>query len=143
MQCLVTEISAPDFSTKLTRPVLATRVSAGFPSPAEDYIEGRIDLNRELIKHPLATFYIRVKGDSMEPDIPSNALLMVDRMEKVQNGDIVVARLDEELCVKVLRILDNGDIWLCSVNESYKPFPICEEDDFEVWGKVIYSINAH
>ena len=139
----VKEISAPDFSTKLTRPILATRVSAGFPSPAEDYIEGRIDLNQELIKHPLATFYVRVVGDSMEPDIPPNALLMVDRMEEVKSGDIIVARLEEELCVKVLRILDNGDIWLCSINENYKAFPIIPEDDFEVWGKVTFSINSH
>lgn len=143
MQCIVTEITTPDFSTKLTRPILATRVAAGFPSPAEDYIEGRIDLNQELIKHPLATFYIRVTGDSMEPDISAGALLMVDKMAEVKSGDIIVARIEQALCVKILRILENGDIWLCSSNETYKPYPIVEGDDFEVWGKVTYSINAH
>ena len=84
----VKEISAPNFSIKLTRSTLATRVSAGFPSPAEDYFEGRIYLNQELSKHPFATFNICVVADSMEPDIPSDALLMVDRIEEVKNEDL-------------------------------------------------------
>lgn len=69
MDTRVAGIYLPSRSTKLSRPLLSWRIPAGFPSPAEDYVEGRIDLNRDLIKHPLATFYIRVIGDSMEPSI--------------------------------------------------------------------------
>jgi len=88
------------------------RVPAGFPSPAEDYIEGSIDLSRDLIKHRLSTFYIRVIGDSMEPLIHSNDLLVVDRMPETNDKDIVVARFGNDLCVKRLRILNDGSVWL-------------------------------
>jgi DNA polymerase V len=119
------------------------RVSAGFPSPAEDYVEGRIDLNRDLIKHPLSTFYIRVAGDSMMPFIHPGALLLVDRMVETKDDDFVIARINDELCVKKIRIEDSGAIWLLSENEAYSPIKIMEEMDFEVWGRVMYSIQRH
>jgi DNA polymerase V len=119
------------------------RVSAGFPSPAEDYVEGRIDLNRDLIKHPLSTFYIRVAGDSMMPLIYPGALLLVDRMVETKDDDVVVARINDELCVKKIRIEDTGAIWLRAENERYLPIQITEEMDFEVWGRVMYSIQKH
>ncbi|HZH34575.1 MAG TPA: translesion error-prone DNA polymerase V autoproteolytic subunit [Pyrinomonadaceae bacterium] len=128
---------------KLARPLFSTRVSAGFPSPAEDYIEGRIDLNRELIRHPLATFYVRVIGDSMEPRIYAGELLIVDRMMETKDDSIVVARLGSELCVKRLRFGDNGDVWLISENPDYKPIHVTEEMEFEVWGRVLHSIKSH
>lgn len=78
--------------TQLSRPLVMFRVPAGFPSPAEDYIEGGIDLNRDLIRHPFYTSYIRVDGDSTEPVIHAGALLVVDRMAETQDDDIVVAR---------------------------------------------------
>jgi DNA polymerase V len=120
-------------------------VSAGFPSPAEDYIEGRIDLNRDLIKHPLSTFYIRTAGDSMIPLIQPGALLLVDRMiEAKGNGDdVVIARINDDLCVKKLLIDNEGTIWLLSENETYPPIRITEEMEFEVWGRVMYSIQRH
>ena len=142
MQCSVEEIIVPDFSREMSRPLISWRVSAGFPSPAEDYIEGRIDLNRDLINNALSTFYIRVTGDSMEPEIQAGALLIVDRMAETSDGDIVVARLADELCVKQLRFEKNGAIWLVSCNRLYDPFPICEEDGFEVWGKVLHAIHS-
>jgi DNA polymerase V len=116
------------------------RVSAGFPSPAEDYVEGRIDLNRDLIKHPLSTFYIRVAGDSMTPRIQPGALLLVDRMVETKDDDVVIARINDDLCVKKLRIED-GCIWLLAENEMYSPIQITEEMDFEVWGRVMYTIQ--
>ena len=128
-------------STRLSRPLLMWRISAGFPSPAEDYVEGRIDLNRDLIKHPLATFYIRVIGDSMAPQIHAGALLVVDRMVETKDDDIVIARIGDELCVKRLRIEPDGRIWLLSENKAYQPIQITEEMDFEVWGRVMYSIQ--
>ena len=142
MQCQVWEIFTPDFTRKISRPLISFRVPAGFPSPAADYIEGSIDLNRDLIKHQLSTFYIRVIGDSMETLIHSGDLLIVDRMPETNDKDIVVARLGNDLCVKRLRILENGAVWLYSENINYKPIEIGAEDDFEIWGKVLHSIQS-
>ncbi len=139
----VAGIYLPNRARRLARPLIAWRVPAGFPSPAEDYVEGRIDLNRDLIKHPLATFYIRVSGDSMTPRIHPGALLIVDRMVETKDDDVVVARINDELCVKKLRIEKTGQIWLLSENEIYEPIPIIEGMDFEVCGRVMYSIQRH
>jgi DNA polymerase V len=136
----VSGVYLPDRKTKWARPLIMCRVSAGFPSPAEDYVEGRIDLNRDLIKHPLSTFYIRVAGDSMTPRIHPGALLLVDRMVETKDDDTVIARINDDLCVKKLHIED-GAIWLLAENEAYPPIQITEEMDFEVWGRVMYSIQ--
>jgi DNA polymerase V len=118
------------------------RVSAGFPSPAEEYVEGSIDLNRDLIRHPLATFFIRVLGDSMIPRIQPGSLLLVDRMVETKDKDIVIARINSDLCVKKLRIRQDGQLWLVSENELYAPIKITEEMDFEVWGRVMFTIQG-
>ncbi len=123
-------------------PLVLSRVCAGFPSPAEDYIEGRIDLNRELIKNPSATFYVRVINDSMESLISPGELLVVDRMAETKDKDIVVARLEDELCVKRLRFTVDGLIFLESANPNYEPITITEFQDFEIWGKVLHSIQT-
>src|SRR5919112_14995 len=124
----VAGVYLPDRKTKWSRPLIMCRVSAGFPSPAEDYVEGRIDLNRDLIKHPLSTFYIRVSGDSMiGAGIMPGALLVVDRAVEALEGNIVVARINDELCVKRLQICEGGSIWLLSENEEYQPIEIREE----------------
>ena len=128
---------------RLSRPLVAFRVPAGFPSPAQDEIAGRIDLNRDLVKHPLATYYVRVEGDSMEPCIHSGELLVVDRMVETRGGDIVVARVGEEFVVKRLHTEEGGRIWLTSENPTYEPFQVTEAMDFEVWGRVMYSIHRH
>lgn len=142
MRCRVENLYAPARGRKLERPLLLWRVPAGFPSPAEDYIEGRIDLNRDLIRHPLATFYVRVTGDSMEPLIQSGAILIVDRMLETKDDDIVIARLGDELCVKRLKIASDGAVLLFSDNPNYQPIVIDEATNFEVWGKVQYAIHA-
>ena len=140
----VAGVYLPDRKTRWSRPLILCRVQAGFPSPAEDYVEGRIDLNRDLIKHPLSTFYIRVSGDSMiGAGIMPGALLVVDRAVESNDGHIVVARINDELCVKRLSICDDGRVWLLSENEQYRPIEIKEEMDFEVWGRVLYSISSH
>lgn len=139
----VAGVYLPGRATRWACPLLVWRVAAGFPSPAEDYVEGRIDLNRDLIKHPLATFYVRADGDSMSPRIEPGDLLVVDRMVEPKNDDIVIARINDTLCVKKIRIEDGGDIWLLSENKMYPPIQITEEMDFEVWGRVMYSIQQH
>jgi DNA polymerase V len=137
------EIYLPSRTTRLSRPIIMWRIPAGFPSPAEDYVEGRIDLNRDLIKHPLATFYIRVEGDSMEPKIQTGALIVVDRMAETKDDDIVVARIGSEFMVKKLHIEKDGRIWLLSENPAYQPIQITEGMDFEVWGRVMHSIQTY
>lgn len=140
----VAGVYLPDRKTRWSRPLILCRVQAGFPSPAEDYVEGRIDLNRDLIKHPLSTFYIRVSGDSMiGAGIMPGALLVVDRAVESNDEHIVVARINDELRVKRLSICDDGRVWLLSENEQYRPIEIKEEMDFEVWGRVLYSISSH
>ena len=142
MICFATEIFIPNRTLRLPRPLILSRVPAGFPSPAEDYVEGRIDLNRDLIRHPFATFYVRVAGDSMEPLIQPGALIVVDRMLETKDGDIVIARIGSELCVKELKIEKDGSVWLFSKNPLYQPIQIKEEMDFEVWGKVQHAIHS-
>src|SRR5215216_4699229 len=122
----VVGIYLPGRSTKLSRPLVACCVPAGFPSPAQDEIAGRIDLNRDLVKHPLATFYVRVEGDSMEPRIHAGELLVVDRMAETKDGDVVVARLGQEFMVKRLHTEEEGRIWLVSENPSYEPIEVPE-----------------
>ena len=139
----IAEIYLPGRARRLSRPVIMWRIPAGFPSPAEDYVEGRIDLNRDLVRHPLATFYIRVSGDSMEPKIHSGALLVVDRMAETKDHDIVVARLGSDFMVKRLHFEDDGGVWLLSENAAYPPVQITEAMDFEVWGRVTHSIQSY
>ncbi len=125
-------------------PLVLSCVSAGFPSPADDYIETSIDLNKELIRHPFATFYVRAAGDSMiDAGIKPNATLIVDRAIETKSGDIVIARIGDEMCVKELFIDDEGKVFLMPKNANYKPIIIDENMDFEIWGKVVCSINRH
>lgn len=125
-------------------PFVLSQVSAGFPSPADDYIECSIDLNKELIRHPAATFCVRAEGDSMvDAGIRPNAALIVDRMIETKSGDIVIARIGDDMCVKELFIDEDGKVLLIPKNDNYKPILIDEDMDFEIWGKVICSINKH
>jgi DNA polymerase V len=116
-------------------------VSAGFPSPAEDYIEGRLDLNRHLIKHPAATFFVRVAGDSMiGAGIHPGDILVVDRALEPQDSNVVIAVIDGELTVK--RISQrHGKLFLVPDNQAYEPLEIVETMEFEVWGVVTSVIH--
>jgi DNA polymerase V len=142
MQCTVVSIHIPNFSRKIYRPLFSWRVAAGFPSPAENYIEGRINLNEVLIKHQLSTFYIRVMGDSMYPVITEGEMLVVDRMEEPRNRDIVVARIGDDLCVKRLRVFPDLSVYLLSENSIYNPIQLLPDMDYEIWGKVLHSIKS-
>ena len=117
-------------------PYFDMRIPAGFPSPAMDYAEERIDMNDLLISHPLSTFLIRVKGESMkEAFIPDNALLVVDRSLKAASGSIVVAVVNGEFTVK--RLIKAPRNWvLHPENSAYRPLVLTEEMSFSVWGVV-------
>lgn len=106
------------------------------------YVEGRLDLNKYLIKHPVATFYVRVSGSSMiNAGIYPGCILVVDRAVEAINGDIIIARLNNELTVKRLRV--NGDaVWLLPENSAFYPIKVTEGTDFEVWGRVMHIIRS-
>ena len=118
-------------------------VCAGFPSPASDYLEGEIDLNRYLIKNPLATFIVKSQGNSMlQAGIHSGDLLIVDRSIKAKNNSIVVASVDGDLIVKRIKISGKKYL-LASDNKTYKDIKINNESDIFIWGtvtKVIHSV---
>ncbi len=116
-------------------------VPAGFPSPASDYIEGRLDLNEYLVKHPAATFFVRASGDSMTgAGIFPGDILIVDRALKPSDSSIVIASLNGEFTVKRLRISD-GKLSLVPENKSYKPIEIHDDSDFRIWGVVTHVIH--
>jgi DNA polymerase V len=123
-------------------PLVTTRVFAGFPSPAEDWTEGRLDLNEYLITHPNATYYVRVAGDSMSDEICEGDLLVVDRACEARDGDIVVARVATEFTVKRLRTT-NGQMRLEAANPAFSSLILDEDSDVEIWGKVLWSIRRH
>lgn len=115
---------------------ISTTVRCGFPSPALDYMEERIDLNEELIKHPLSTFLIESEGNSMiDAFIPPRARLIVDRSIHAKNGDIVLAVLDGEFTVKYLK-KNEFKCWLIPANKKVKEIEISPEMDFQIWGVV-------
>jgi DNA polymerase V len=134
--CLIPYVSAP-FSLDLYQ----QPVSAGFPSPAEDYIESKLDLNLHLIKNPAATFYVRVSGDSMiGAGIHSGDLLVVDRSLDAASGRIVIAVLNGELTVK--RISFEGDrLVLTAENDEYPPIEVTEPQELCLWGVVTSVIH--
>ena len=119
-----------------------SRIEAGFPSPADDYLEGRLDLNEHLIERPAATFFLRVSGDSMTgAGIYAGDILIVDRSIAPSDGKIVIAAVDGELTVKRLYRRD-GHIRLLSENPQYKPIEIAAGQDLHVWGVVIHAVHS-
>ena len=113
-------------------PLFLERISAGFPSPAQDYVEQRLDLNQLCVKRPAATYFVRVAGDSMiDAGIYPDDLLVVDRSVTEQHGDVVIASLNGEFTVKVLEL---NPLRLVPQNQHYHPIVITESDDFEIFG---------
>jgi DNA polymerase V len=138
---LVESIYAPDNRTKYKLPLYMNPVAAGFPAPTEDYIEGRIDLNRHLIKHPEATFLVRVTGYSMiDAGIHPGDFLIVDRSLEPTNNKVVIAVVNGELTVKRIRKA-KGKLFLMPENDSYEPIQIYAEMEFHIWGVVTSVIH--
>lgn len=127
-----------------TVPLSEASVKAGFPSPAQDYLAGEIDLNDILVRHPEATFYVRVSGDSMrDAAILDGDLAVVDREVEPKDGDFVIAFIDGEPTIKQFRIDKSGKSgWLQPWNDNYPPIPITGDDDFRIWGVVTHVVHA-
>ena len=124
-------------------PLLNDSVSAGFPSPADDYTEENIDLNEHLISNPFSTFFLRVKGDSMiNAGIKDNDLVIVDKSLTARPGNIIIAMIDGEFTIKRLSI-KNNELYLKAENLNYPDFRFKNHIDVQIWGVVIYSIHSY
>lgn len=129
--------------TEMLLPLEEGGVSAGFPSPAQDYTDLGIDLNKELIASPLNTFYCRVRGNSMKDEgINDGDILIVDKSIEPVDGDTVVCFIDGEFVLKYIRIAEDG-VYLVPANEQFKPIKVTSENIFYIWGVVTYSIKKH
>jgi len=137
----VKDIQAFCATTNIKLPLFSDGVKAGFPSPADDHLQRRLDLNEELISHPAATFLVKVEGDSMqEAGIFDKDTLVVDRSLNPVNKSVVVALLNGEFTVKYFYKTAN-QISLKPANKEYQPITIKSSDDFEVWGVVTNAIH--
>lgn len=116
-------------------------IHAGFPSPATDYMTQAIDLNRELVKHPAATFYGRVVGDSMiDAGVEEGDILVIDKSLEAREGDMAVCFVDGEFTLKHLHFHDGG-LTLRPANSNYPEIEVCEGVEFVMWGVVTYVIK--
>ena len=131
----------PDFESEIQIPYITEGVSAGFPSPAADFMETNIDLNKELSENPLATFYIKVKGNSMiDAGINDKDVLVVDRSLEPQNNKIAICCIDGEFTVKRIQV-EKDCLYLMPENPSYEPIKVNEENQLIIWGMVTYVIK--
>lgn len=127
--------------SSLVLPVFSTGVSAGFPSPADDYVEDRIDLNKHLIKRPSATFFARANGNSLlDVGIKDGDLLIIDRSLKPIHGDVVIAAVNGEMTCK---LLDLHNKCLLAANDRYPAIEITDDIDMLIEGVVSHSIRYH
>ena len=137
----IKEVFGFEQRTKKKLPLFLAKISAGFPSPADDYIDKKLDLNEFLIKHPAATFFVKVEGDSMlNAGIHSGDILIVDRALEPSDNKVVIAVLGGELTVKRIR-KTNGKIYLAPENPDFSPIEVTPEMDVEVWGVVTHVIH--
>ncbi len=136
------EIFSYETQKKLPMSLYLSRIRAGFPSPADDYLDKKLDLNDHLIKNPAATFFVKVTGNSMiNAGIKTGDLLIVDRSLEPKDKKIIVAVINGEFTVK--RILKKGEkLFLAPENESFPPIEIKEEMDFEIWETVLFVVHA-
>ena len=141
----ICELGILESNTETGLPLISTRIpcGTGFPSPADDYLEERLDLNKYLIDHPAATYFARAEGGSMiDAGIYPNDILIIDRAIEELKDRVVVAWLNGEFTVKRYYIDKRlGKIFLVSENPKYYPHEITPEMDFMIWGVVTYNIH--
>lgn len=126
-------------STEL--PLYTNSISAGFPSPAEDFIDKKLDLNEYLIKNPLTTFFVKVSGNSMiNAGIYDGDILIVDKSIDASNNKIIIGVINGEFTVKRIS-KKNNKLFLLPANDNYDPIEVTEQMDFKIWGVVVHSIH--
>lgn len=132
-----------DLSSHLSLQFADEGIKAGFPSPAQDYLEQAIDLNKELIRHPASTFYGRVVGNSMRDEgIEDGDILVIDKSLELIDDDLAVCFIDGEFTVKRVR-LETDAAWLVPSNSDYPLIKVTKDNDFMVWGIVTYTIKKN
>lgn len=132
-----------DAESHLPLPYADEGIRAGFPSPAQDYMELAIDLNKELIKHPTSTFYGRVVGDSMKDEgIEEGDILVIDKSLELMDDDLAVCFIDGDFTVKRVR-LESDAARLVPSNAKYPPIKVTKDNEFMVWGIVTYTIKKN
>jgi DNA polymerase V len=137
----VTEIYGFENRKRQELPLFLANVPAGFPSPADDYIDRKLDLNEYLVKHPSATFFVRVEGESMiNAGIHCGDILIVDRALQATDKKIVIANVNGELTVKRIRKIKNK-LFLAAENPDFEPIEVKGGEQFEVWGVVTYVLH--
>lgn len=139
------EIFRGGFSTPLPMPYADMGIQAGFPSPAQDYVDRTLDFNRELIAHPSATFYAKVVGMSMkDAGISEGDIIVIDRAVDPEQDDIVVVFIDGEFTIKYIDFSEvkQNRIWLRPANEEFTPIKVTADADFRVWGVVVKVIKS-
>lgn len=137
------EIHKIDLSSRLLLPYANEGIRAGFPSPAQDYMEQAIDLNKEIVKHPASTFFGRVVGNSMIGDgIEEGDILVIDKSLELIDNDLAVCFIDGEFTVKRVR-LELDAAWLVPSNPDYPSIKVTADNDFIVWGIVTYTIKKN
>jgi len=137
----VTEIYGFENRKRQELPLFLANVPAGFPSPADDYIDRKLDLNEYLVKHPSATFFVRVEGESMiNAGIHCGDVLIVDRALEATDKKIVIANVNGELTVKRIRKIKNK-LFLAAENPDFEPIEVKVGEQFEVWGVVTYVLH--
>jgi DNA polymerase V len=137
------KIFAVSTLTELELPLIESGISAGFPSPATDFLDTAIDLNKYLIKNPSTTFIAFTDGNSLTgAGINDKDLLIIDKSLEPTDGKIAICVVDGEFTAKRIKVV-NKEIWLMPENDKFKPIKIKEYNDFEIWGIVTYSIQKH
>ena len=134
----LTFLSIAESDTEI--PLASSGVKAGFPSPAGDYIEESIDLNKHVIKNRSATFYARVDGSSMEPILRDGDLIVIDRSLSPSASDIVLCYIDGEFTVKTVQKTPNA-IYLVPANKAYDTIEVTSDNDFIIWGVITFSVR--
>ncbi len=138
----ITDFYQFDPDSEIILPLYSTKVSAGFPSPADDFVEQKLDLNQHLIKNPAATFLVKVEGESMiDASIHPGDILVVDRSVDAIDGKIVIAILDGDFTVKRFKKTEES-LFLNPENAEFSPIEITDDMDFEVWGVVTNIIKS-
>jgi len=139
------EIFKADTTNELELEYADAGIQAGFPSPAQDYSGETIDLNRDLIMHPASTFYGRVAGDSMSDEgITEGDILVIDKSIEPEDGDLAVCCLDGDFTLKRIKFdRRQQKLFLMPSNRHYRPIEVTPENEFMVWGVVIYTIKPN
>ena len=139
----VLEFYSANTNSSMELPLVDGGIAAGFPSPAQDYIDLKIDLNKELIDNPSSTFYARVKGTSMiDAGISDGDILVIDKSLEPHDGDTAVCFIDGEFTLKFIKIEPDA-VFLVPANPKFSPIKVTEDNNFCIWGIVTYSIKKH